>query len=554
MTTTYDRAQRLTGPQLDRAAGVLLANACGDALGAGYEFGPPLPDQTPVGMVGGGPFGWAPGEWTDDTSMAIPIARIAATGADLRSTEAQDQIAAQWAEWAKEAADVGNQTRAVLWAARANPTGATLTVAATAHHQATGRSAGNGALMRTAPIALAYLHDPAGLDQAAHQVAALTHHDPEAGEACALWCQAIRHAVLHGTLDGLRDAVDALPADRAGVWQDRLEQAENHPPAHFTNNEWVVAALQAAWSAIMRTPTPDHDPAAGVFPAQHLQNALEAAVRGGHDTDTVAAIAGGLLGAVWGASAVPLAWQRRLHGWPGLRARDLIRLGLLTATGGQPDSAGWPAAPVFDYTDYGAIHTLAAHPHDPGIHLGGVGILDQLPEDVDAVVSLCRLGADQVPAPGVAAGAHVEVWLIDTRRLRRQPAPRPRTAPSRHHRRRAARRRSHRAAALCPSAVPHPRRCSPALDAHPRSLRRTGPRGRQARTSRRTPQRLLRRRAARTGSCSPAGGPERRPRSFPPAAPGKSEGCWPRIGTASGSCAGAAACARSRRPSRGARP
>jgi ADP-ribosylglycohydrolase/predicted protein tyrosine phosphatase len=413
MTTTYDRAQRLTGPQLDRAAGVLLATACGDALGAGYEFGPPLPDQTPVGMVGGGPFGWAPGEWTDDTSMAIPIARIAATGADLRSTEAQDQIAAQWAEWANEAVDVGNQTRAVLWAARSNPTGATLTVAATAHHQATGRSAGNGALMRTAPIALAYLHDPAGLDQAAHQIAALTHHDPEAGEACALWCQAIRHAVLHGTLDGLRDAVDALPADRAGVWQDRLEQAENRPPAHFTNNEWVVAALQGAWSAIVRTPTPDQDPAAGVFPAQHLQNALEAAVRGGHDTDTVAAIAGGLLGAVWGASAVPLAWQRRLHGWPSLRARDLIRLGLLTATGGQPDSAGWPAAPVFDYADYGAIHTLAAHPHDLGIHLGGVGILDQLPEDVDAVVSLCRLGADQVPAPGVAAGDHVEVWLID---------------------------------------------------------------------------------------------------------------------------------------------
>lgn len=183
MTHTIDHTRRLTGPQLDRAAGVLLASACGDALGAGYEFSPPLPATTPVSMVGGGPFGWAPGEWTDDTSMAIPIAQVAATGTDLRSTEALDAIAAQWAGWARDANDVGAQTRAVLGSAGATPTGAALTAAATAHHHATGRSAGNGALMRTAPIALAYLHDPAGLDQAAHQVAALTH---EAGEACAL--------------------------------------------------------------------------------------------------------------------------------------------------------------------------------------------------------------------------------------------------------------------------------------------------------------------------------------------------------------------------------
>jgi ADP-ribosylglycohydrolase/predicted protein tyrosine phosphatase len=364
-------------------------------------------------MVGGGPFGWEPGEWTDDTSMAIPIAQVAATGADLSSPESLDEIAVQWAGWARSAKDVGAQTSSVLFAAGPEPTAAALTAAARAHHEARGRSGGNGALMRTAPVALAYLHDPDGLDRAARTIAAMTHHDPEAGEACALWCQAIRHAVLHGTLDGLREAVDALPDDRAAVWHVRLDEAEAHPPAHFTINGWIVAALQAAWSAIVRTPVPELDPADGVFPAQHLQHALEAAVRGGHDTDTVAAIAGGLLGARWGASAVPLAWQRRLHGWPGLRARDLIRLGLLTATGGRPDSAGWPAAPVFDYTGYGATHVLATHPHDPGIHLGGVGVLDPLPEGVDAIVSLCRLGADQVPAAGVAAGDHVEVWLID---------------------------------------------------------------------------------------------------------------------------------------------
>ena len=104
----------LTSAQADRAAGVLLATACGDALGAGYEFGPPLPDGAPVAMIGGGPFGWAPGEWTDDTSMALPIARAAATGADLRDEAVLDSIAVAWVSWAREAKDVGIQTSAVL--------------------------------------------------------------------------------------------------------------------------------------------------------------------------------------------------------------------------------------------------------------------------------------------------------------------------------------------------------------------------------------------------------------------------------------------------------
>lgn len=114
MTTTA----RLSTAQLDRAVGVLLATAAGDALGAGYEFGPPLPESTPVTMIGGGTFGWAPGEWTDDTSMALVIAQAAATGTDLRGQPAQDKIAAGWAQWAQTAPDVGIQTRAVLAAAQ----------------------------------------------------------------------------------------------------------------------------------------------------------------------------------------------------------------------------------------------------------------------------------------------------------------------------------------------------------------------------------------------------------------------------------------------------
>ncbi|MCG2798627.1 MAG: ADP-ribosylglycohydrolase family protein [Cellulomonas sp.] len=330
-----DRTPALTDAQLDRAAGVLLATACGDALGAGYEFGDPLPETAEVGMVGGGAFGWTPGEWTDDTSMAVAIAEVAAAGADLRSPEALDAIGARWVGWSREAADVGAQTRAVLGAAGAAPTGAALTAAATAHHHLTGRSGGNGSLMRTAPVALAYLHDPDGLVEAAHTVSALTHHDPEAGEACALWCLAIRHAVLHGTFDGLRLALDTLPDERAAIWAARLDEAEANPPSSFDRNGWVVQALQGAWSAIARTAVPD-----GELASHHLQRALGAAVRGGRDTDTVAAIAGGLLGARWGESAVPAPWRQMVHGWPGLRGADLVRLGVLAAGGPTGSSQG----------------------------------------------------------------------------------------------------------------------------------------------------------------------------------------------------------------------
>jgi ADP-ribosyl-[dinitrogen reductase] hydrolase len=69
----------MRSPVEDRAAGTLLGLAAGDALGAGYEF--TYPDRgTEVGMIGGGVFDWAPGEWTDDTQMALCIADVSATG------------------------------------------------------------------------------------------------------------------------------------------------------------------------------------------------------------------------------------------------------------------------------------------------------------------------------------------------------------------------------------------------------------------------------------------------------------------------------------------
>ena len=136
----------------------------------------------------------------------------------------------------------------------------------------------------------------------------------------------------------------------------------------------------------------------------------------GHDTDTVAAIAGELLGALHGASAVPAEWRRRVHGWPGLRARDLIRLAVNTARGGS-DSARWPSVTTMDYAgQWDAGRPLGvAHPHDDGVVIGTLADLDRLRElEVDAVVSLCRRGVVDVPVHGIAPEDHLEVWLVDS--------------------------------------------------------------------------------------------------------------------------------------------
>ena len=101
-------------------------------------------------MIGGGLGGFAPGEWTDDTSMAVAIAEVAATGADLRTTEALDAIARGFRRWYDDGpADIGIQTSRVLGAAGPDPTAAAMRTEAYALHAETGRTGGNGSLMRT---------------------------------------------------------------------------------------------------------------------------------------------------------------------------------------------------------------------------------------------------------------------------------------------------------------------------------------------------------------------------------------------------------------------
>ncbi|MFD8731504.1 ADP-ribosylglycohydrolase family protein [Streptomyces sp. NPDC059611] len=400
----------------DRAAGVLLGAACGDALGVPYEFARRLnPDEQPA-MIGGGLGPYKPGEYSDDTQMHVCIAAVASTGSDLTSPTALDQIARNFHFWRDGgASDIGGQTSNVLSAAK-NLTGTpaqAMSAAADAYTARTRYSAGNGSLMRTGVVALAYLDDVEGMVRAATLISSLTHSDPECIEACILWCAGIRTAVLEGTFNGVRDGLALLPETRREIWRARLDEAEENPPHHWPSNGYVVTALQAAWSAITRTPVPELAPERGSFPAQHLQLATEAAVRAGCDTDTVAAIAGALLGARWGVSAIPLAWQQAVNGWPApTAASDLVRLAVLTARKGLDDNDGWPSAPRVEVPGYAGKAYVVQHPDDPGVLLGNLPVTEFAgTPPVDAVVSLCRVGQARIFSRTNVE--HVRVWLVD---------------------------------------------------------------------------------------------------------------------------------------------
>lgn len=376
---------------LDRCAGVLLGLAAGGGLGAGYEFRtPPAGDAA---MVGGGLGGWEPGEWTEDTQTAICVAEETATGAVEPVA-----VAARFLRWYRsQPSDVGVQTRSVL----SLPAGGDEVAARAGEHFAAhpDRSAGNGSLVRTAPFALASLGDDERLVELAMSASALTHADPRAGKACALWCVAIDRAIRHATLQGVHEGIELLPVERRAYWTDRIAEAEEGPPSRFSPNGFVVSAFQAALAAIWHTAILESEP------CRHLQHALHAAVRIGDDTDTVAAIAGSLLGARWGASAVPVEWRAMLHGRPGVykrpdyTSRDLVRLAVMSARRGRPDLVGWPDADnLLSY--YGGAFPAppVAQPlaEDQGVLLGNV--FGAATTCADVTVSLCRMGRSQLSA------------------------------------------------------------------------------------------------------------------------------------------------------------
>lgn len=407
---------RLNAAVMDRAVGTVVASAAGDALGAPYEFGPANP-ALPCAMEGGGGFGWAPGEWTDDTQMALAILTTLSAG----STDSA-RMGSEMVEWYRsKPVDVGNQTRSVLGAAVRN--GAAPRDAAVEFQRRNPDAAGNGALMRTGPVALGHLGDPLAVASAAMDIAALTHPHPDSVEACALWSMAIERAITTARPDEAFDfagallaGVDVLPPDRRELWvQGIVEAAASEPTRYTRNNGWVVGAFQAALAAICAAAADGGD-----RDCSHLVRALQLSARSGGDTDTVAAIAGSLLGARWGASAVPLEWRRVLHGRRRygvdslpLRCADLESMARLAVAGGHPDADGWPGAltMVAGYIERQRSAPMVVD--IDGVRFGNAaGIVEAVATGSNVVVSLCRVGTHDVPA-GVTA---LTVPLIDSDR------------------------------------------------------------------------------------------------------------------------------------------
>jgi ADP-ribosylglycohydrolase len=313
----------------DRAAGCLVGQAFGDALGVPYEDGTRPLDAVPR-LLGGGLGDYEPGEWSDDTQMAICVAR-AALDADVTTEDGLDAVAARFEEWhASRPADIGVQTSRVLRDAELLDGRAAhrLRTAAYALHEQTGRTAGNGALMRTAAVALALHGDADAIAAAARAVAELTHADPLAGDSCVLWCLAI-DAALHDERPDPAAHLDRLPAQRRDQWAAWIAAADGADPAAFADNGSTVTALQAAWAGIR------YSKDRGV--TSFLRMVCDA-IRAGGDTDTVAAIAGSLAGASWGLEMLRDERVGRLHGWPGMDAVDLADLArqLVSSRSGRP--------------------------------------------------------------------------------------------------------------------------------------------------------------------------------------------------------------------------
>jgi ADP-ribosyl-[dinitrogen reductase] hydrolase len=325
----------------DRIAGILLGSAVGDALGVPYEFAaPPGPSEVPE-MRGGGLGNYAPGEWSDDTQMAACILLAAVDHPDLSDPRALNFIADKFMDWFQDGpADIGNQTAAVLRSAsyirfkEGWCTGGRMAEIAHNHAQSTTSSAGNGALMRTGPVAAANLHDRDAAASAARKIAALTHADPLCEDSCVLWVEAIRVAATEDRFD-FRAGLDLIDPDRWAKWNRTIISARHagdavpgvnkslppeQPGSEFNPNGFTLTAMQAAIAAIAATPVPEDNP------RQHFTDALCNAIRIGDDTDTVAAIAGALLGARWGAQAIPPVWRDAVHGWPGLTGADLYEM------------------------------------------------------------------------------------------------------------------------------------------------------------------------------------------------------------------------------------
>ncbi len=285
----------------DRGRGCLLGLASGDAVGTTVEFRRRGSFEPVTELVGGGPFGLSPGQWTDDTSLALCLAEslvdpVPGVPGGVRGFDPGDQMR-RFVRWYREGHlsstgqcfDIGTTTATALH--RFEQTGEPFSGSTDPH------AAGNGSIMRLAPVVLFFYPDEEKAIHFAGESSRTTHGAPECVDACrlmaAVLCRALagkpKAEVLHTGMTGLCERIQAL-ADRTF-----MEKTE----AGIRGSGYVVESLEAALWCFFKTDS--------------FRDAILRAVNLGDDADTTAAVCGQIAGAYYGESGMPPEWLDRLH-------------------------------------------------------------------------------------------------------------------------------------------------------------------------------------------------------------------------------------------------
>jgi len=282
--------------QIDRYRGCLLGLAAGDALGTTLEFQSPG-SFTPLNdMDGGGPFNLAPGQWTDDTSMALCLAEslIECQGMNL-----SDQLT-RYIRWFRHGHlsstgacfDIGNtvHTALVNFEETGNPLSGSTDPC----------SAGNGSIMRLAPVPMFF----AQRNEAAIQNSGLSSKTTH-GTRAAVDASRYFGGLITGALNGV--SKDELLSEHyytaSGSLVEEIEQIAQGSfkvkvPPEIKGAGYVVRSLEAALWAFFHSAT--------------FESGCLMAVNLGDDADTTGAVYGQLAGAYYGESGIPGSWRSKL--------------------------------------------------------------------------------------------------------------------------------------------------------------------------------------------------------------------------------------------------
>jgi ADP-ribosyl-[dinitrogen reductase] hydrolase len=285
----------------ERFRGCLIGLAVGDALGTTLEFTMPGAFTLIDDMIGGGPFHLQPGQWTDDTSMALCLADSLL---ERQSFDPHDQLE-RYVRWWRDGYlsstgtcfDIGGTVRAAL--ARFERTrepycGST-----------DSSTAGNGSLMRLAPVPMFYAGDPQTAIERSGDSSRTTHATRAAVDACRYF-GGLLAAALNGA--SKEELLSERFAPIAGYWlRQPLHSAidevaggsfiRKHPP-EIRGNGYVVNTLEAALWAFYRSTS--------------FEDGALLAVNLGEDADTTGAVFGQIAGAFYGEANIPARWQVKL--------------------------------------------------------------------------------------------------------------------------------------------------------------------------------------------------------------------------------------------------